>query len=150
MQSIILLKSLRLSLLNLVEDLTSEQLLKIPTNFNNNILWNLAHLVATQQILHYKLSNLDVLINETLVNENKKGSSPASWTLTPDILEIKNLLVELPNKLEKDYKMGIFQNFKSYKTSMGFELNNIEDSIEFNNAHEGIHIGSIIALKNLV
>ncbi|MGB5463369.1 MAG: DinB family protein, partial [Aureibaculum sp.] len=29
-------------------------------------------------------------------------------------------------------------------------LNNIQDAIEFNNFHEGIHLGYILALKKLV
>ena len=36
-----------------------EQLLYIPDGFNNHIFWNIAHCVATQQLLHYYLTGND-------------------------------------------------------------------------------------------
>ena len=38
-------------LLKITEDLTIEQLNKIPEGFKNNIAWNLTHLLVTQQLL---------------------------------------------------------------------------------------------------
>jgi len=32
-----------------------EQLNKIPEGFNNNLIWNIAHCVVTQQLLCYKV-----------------------------------------------------------------------------------------------
>lgn len=150
MKSIQLLKSLRTTLLNSVSNLSAEQLVITPPNFNNNILWNLAHLAVTQQILNYKLSGQAVLVSEKLLEENKKGTSPKNWSETPDINEVKDLLISLPEKLETDYNNGLFKQFNTYKTSMGIELNDINDSIEFNNFHEGLHMGTITALKNLI
>lgn len=150
MKSIQLLKTLRTTLLNSVSDLTPEQLLITPPKFNNNILWNLAHLAVTQQILNYKLSGQAVLVSEKLLGENKKGTSPKNWTETPNLTEIKDLLISLPEKLETDYNNGLFKQFDTYKTSMGIELNDINDSIEFNNFHEGLHMGAITMLKKLV
>ena len=46
-----------------LEDLTLDQIHAIPTGFKNSISWNVAHLVVTQQLLHYKLSNLDCLLS---------------------------------------------------------------------------------------
>jgi hypothetical protein len=35
---------------------TLEQLNKIPEGYNNNLIWNIAHVVVVQQMLVYKLS----------------------------------------------------------------------------------------------
>lgn len=150
MRAIEILKTTRAKLVETVSSLSNEQLLKIPQGFNNNILWNLTHLLVTQQILNYKLSGLDMHLDEKLIEENRKGSSPSSWTTTPDIDFVKQNLVDLPIKLEIDYNNKIFTSYKSYMTSLNFEIKSIEDSIEFNNFHEGIHLGSILALKKLV
>ena len=148
MRAIDLLKNIRTTILKTVEPLTSEQLLKIPSGFNNNILWNLSHLVATQQILNYKLSGLEMNVGEKFVEENRKGSSPTSWSIAPDIEFVKDKLVTLPQLLESDLTAGKFSEFKPYKTSLEFEIASIEDSINFNNFHEGLHLGAILGLKN--
>jgi len=42
----------------MIEDFSLEELNKIPEGFNNNIIWNIAHVIATQQALVYGLSGL--------------------------------------------------------------------------------------------
>ena len=49
------LKKSREIVTRLVSGLSIEQLHSIPQGFKNNIAWNVAHLVVTQQLLHYKL-----------------------------------------------------------------------------------------------
>jgi len=40
------------------DNYTLEQLNKIPEGFSNNLIWNIGHIIVTQQVLIYKLSNL--------------------------------------------------------------------------------------------
>lgn len=47
------LKKLRFAILKTIEQLPTEQLNKVPDGFNNNIIWNVAHLIASQQNLCY-------------------------------------------------------------------------------------------------
>ncbi len=49
----------------ILESLTLDQLNTKPKGFNNNIFWNIKHVVITQQLLTYKLSGLPVLVSET-------------------------------------------------------------------------------------
>ncbi|MCB0460976.1 MAG: DinB family protein, partial [Flavobacteriaceae bacterium] len=51
-----ILKANRKGILSLIEGLSIMQLNKIPQGFKNNIAWNVAHLLVTQQLLCYKLS----------------------------------------------------------------------------------------------
>jgi len=131
---------------DLVAGLTQPQLLKIPEGYKTNILWNIGHIVVTQQILHYTLSGLKPHISRTQLHYFRKESSPGEWKETPDISEIMSLLMELPLITESDYKEGKFVKFKPYTTSTGIVLSCIEDAFEFNLFHEGIHRGIIQCL----
>ena len=71
-----ILKKSRELVLKELEGLTLEQIHKIPEGFKNNIAWNVAHLVVTQQLLHYKLSGLNPLCPDDLIDGYRKGTFP--------------------------------------------------------------------------
>lgn len=127
-----------------------EQLLKIPAGFNNNIWWNIAHIVSTQQALVYGLSGLPIQIPQELKDKFKKGTVPDGTATDEEIEQVKKLLFSTIEKTIEDYENGVFQNFKEYPTSAGITLKNLEDSISFNLFHEGLHYGSILALQKAV
>ena len=47
---------------------------QIPSGFKNNLFWNAAHCLVTQQLLCYKLNNVDLLIPNDWVDVYKKGN----------------------------------------------------------------------------
>lgn len=145
-----ILKKSRRLILKKIENLSIEQLHLIPEGFTNNIAWNLAHLVVTQQLLHYKLSGLNCLIPDDLIDNYKKGTFPTDTFSEEDFEQIKELFIGLPNTLEEDFEAGIFKEYITYKTSVDFSLDSIETAISFNNLHEGIHLGIIMSLIKLV
>ncbi|SNR17461.1 DinB family protein [Tenacibaculum jejuense] len=145
-----ILRKSRELVLKRIEGLTHEQLHKIPEGFNNNIAWNVAHLVVTQQLLHYKLSGLQCLIPDDLIEKYRKGTAPTEELSEEEFEEVKELLAGLPDTLEEDYKEGIFKEYTEYPTSTGYVLSSIDNAIAFNNLHEGIHLGAIMALSKLV
>ena len=59
---------------DLLENLTLEQLNKVPEGFNNNIIWNVAHTIVTQQLLVYNLSAIPMIISDELVEMYRKGT----------------------------------------------------------------------------
>lgn len=144
--SIELLKAERNLIYTGIEKLTEEQLLKIPDGYKNNILWNLGHIIVTQQMLHYTLSRLEMHIPKEFVSLFRTGTSPLMWTESPDIESVKSLLLELPDKFLQDYKNDRFKEFRPYKTSTGVQLNSFEDAVSFNHFHEGTHTGIILGL----
>ena len=145
----ILLNSRKL-ILKALEKTSVEQLNKIPEGFKNNLIWNLAHLTVTQQLLCYKLSNLECLVSTKLIENFQKGTAPSYVVSEEEINQIKEQFLALPKKLEEDYANGIFKNFISYSTSVNITLNSIDDAIYFNNYHEGIHLGIILQLLKFV
>ncbi len=145
-----ILKKSRQLTLKAIDGLTLEQLHIIPDGFKNNIAWNVAHLVVTQQLLHYKLSGLDCLVPDELIEEHKKGTFPTRIFAKEEFEEVTDLFAGLPDTLEEDFNEGIFETFNTYPTSVGVELDSIEKAVAFNNYHEGIHLGVILALKKFV
>ena len=153
MQALLLdaIKTTRANALNLISDLSVAQLNHVPENFNNNIIWNLAHMVVTQELLTYGLSGLKGICPPELIEAYKKGTKPQAEAVSAvQIEEIKTLLTTSVDRFAADYEKGIFKTFKTYPTSYNITLESIDDAILFNNIHEGLHLGSILALKKLV
>lgn len=134
----------------LTKDLSDEQLLLIPEGFNNNILWNLGHVLVVQQLLSYGLCGLSLNVPEALVAACRPKTSPKNWQAAPERKMLEELLFELAEKFAKDYQAGLFTSFTPYTTSGGFSLSNLEEALSFNYFHEGIHLGTILALRKLV
>ena len=134
----------------ILENHTVEQLNKIPEGFKNNLIWNIAHIVVTQQLLVYKFSGLSMLVSDELVQKYMKGTKPEHDVSQAEVDEIKSLLFSTVEKTKEDYVKGIFKNFQEYPTSTGFVLKNLEDAIAFNNFHEGLHIGILMSLRKLI
>ena len=123
------------------------ELNKVPKEFNNNLFWNIAHLLVTQQLLTYNLSGLPMLINDEMVKKYRKGSKVEKEVSQEEVNQIKELLFSTLEKTKQDYKNGLFKNYKEYTVTTKSTLSNIEQAIEFNNFHEGIHLGYILAMK---
>ncbi len=131
----------------MLDNYSLEQLNKVPEGFNNNLIWNIAHVVVTQQLLVYKLSGLPMMIDDKMVNTYKKGTKTEGAVTQQEVDKVRGLLFSTLDQTEKDLKTGVFKSFNEYPTSTGFVLKSLEDAMHFNNFHEGIHLGYILALK---
>lgn len=140
----------RVLMLKLIDGLSIEQLNKIPEGSKNNIAWNIAHLVVTQQVLCYKLSGLACLIPDEMIGLYRKGTAPVNEVTKEEFDEIKELFISLALKFEEDYKKGVFQNYTEYTTSVNVTLTDIKSAATFNLFHEGIHLGALLGLRKLV
>ena len=146
-----LLVNLRFMSQKHIENNTLETLNKVPEGFNNNIIWNIAHILVTTQILAYKLSGLPLSISDEMVAKYKKDSKPEGDVTKAEVNDIKDLLVSTAEQLEADYKAGVFKNFTEYTVSTtGNTLRSIDDVLQFNILHEGMHLGYILALSRAV
>lgn len=141
----------RQKLVGYLEHLTPEQLTDIPYGFRNHIWWNIVHVLVTQQLLCYYLSNQEMLIEMQWVEAFKKGSIPDdSIPSSEEIKKIKNLLMSTQQQLEIDYFQAKLNDYKAYSSSYGYPIKNIEDAILFNLVHENMHLGSIKSMRKLV
>lgn len=121
---------------------------EIPKGFNNNLIWNAGHVVVTQQLLCYKLAGVATNVSDEMIAKYKKGSKPGAAV---DAAE-KDLIISLLNStvdgIEADLTSKDFSGFKAYPTSYGVTLTSVEDAIAFNLAHEAMHLGTMISLRN--
>ena len=142
-----IIRKTRVNVLKMVEGLSIDQLNKIPQGFNNNLIWNIGHLVAVQQNLCYKQAGLPIIIDETYFDTYKSDTKPDGLANEAGLEQIKELLVSTINQLEVDYKKNLFANYVPRPTRYNVDINNIDEAITFLLFHEGLHTGYILALK---
>jgi len=109
----------------------------IPKGYNNNIWWNIAHVVVTQQILVYKLAAQPIRVSQELVDKFKKGTVPNGKVTDEEIELIKKLLFTTIEDTIEDYEKELFDSYNEY-------------AIAFNLFHEGLHLGTILSLQKAV
>ena len=144
------LNQTRSNILKAIEGYSIEELNKIPDGFNNNLIWNFGHVIVTQQLLCYALANLPMQLSDEIVNKYRKGSKPTEFVSQSEFEFLKEHALELPKQTAEDFKKGIFEAYNAYTTSFNVLINNVEEAITFNNVHEGLHFGSILALRKLI
>ena len=149
-RAIDIIKQPRVLVLKEIEHLSVEQLNKIPTGFNNNIAWNLGHMIAAQQGICYKRSEIDTTISEEFFQTYKPGTKPEKFIDEAEIAFIKKQLFISLEQLEADLDKGIFVDYTKVMTRYGIELSDIDEAVTFLPFHEGLHIGYIMSLRKVV
>jgi hypothetical protein len=137
----------RALLLGFIENHSLEELNKVPTGFSNNIIWNIAHTIVTQQLLVYNLSGLPMMVSDEMVASYRKGTKSEKDVSQSEVDVVKGLLFSTIEKTKEDYENKVFKSYKEYTVSTKSTLTNVEEAIAFNNFHEGIHLGYILALR---
>ena len=88
-------------------------------------------------------------ISTEMMDKYKNGSKPTATT-QEEINELKVLLFSLLNQTKEDYANGMFTAYNEYTTGTGFHLANLKDTMEFNNYHEGIHLGFMMNIRKFI
>ena len=145
-------RHIRSSIHTAVEGLSAKQLLAMPPGFDNNIAWNLGHLVVVLPRLVYRPSGLPLPVAEAMVPLYLPNTSPADWETEPDAEALPAMLMSQLEQLEADYAGGRFSEngFSQFTTGSGMTLSDIDGALVFNTYHEAQHFGFIQALINIV
>ncbi|QCX02112.1 DinB family protein [Aggregatimonas sangjinii] len=134
-------------LYKILENTPKEELLRIPDGYRNNIWWNIAHTVVTQQILVYKFSGLQMRVPQELVDKFMKGTVPDGTATDDEMKQVSAFLFSTLEWTREDYDTDLFKDYNEYTTSNNVTLKSIDDAITFNIFHEGLHLGAILALQ---
>jgi hypothetical protein len=147
------IKKVRQFLLEQIAGLSTEQLNKIPEGYNNNIIWNLVHLIAAQQGICYLRAGQTVVISDKFIAPFFTNTKPEKIIETREIEEIKSLFISTIDELQTDYDRKVFNNYTPSPNILkvyGIEITGIDDALEFLLYHEGYHSGYVISLIRLL
>lgn len=143
------LQNIRDNYFKLLKTFSEEELHLIPAGFNNNIFWNVGHIIATQQAVCYLLSKATPAIPMEFIKDFRKGTAPTEeYKVKYNSELLKEYLQLTSEKIKDDYHLLKDLEFQPYTTSFGTSFKTVEDAIIFNNIHEGVHYGYILSLKN--
>lgn len=145
-----LLRATRHNFLKILDQSTPTSLLAIPDGFNNNILWNILHTLASQQLLVYGLSNTPFRLDKAFIFQYKSGTQPSDELDESMIDFARTHLISSVDQLTADFRQHIFGPYREAKLSYGLEIHSFEDAIHFNNLHEAMHYGQIKTYQKLL
>lgn len=103
----------------------------MPDGFNDNLIWNIGHVIVAQQGLIYKSSNLPGYVSDEMFSLYRPGTKPTSDTSQDEAEELKELLAWLIGETKEDFYNGKFITFNERMTGTGFYLSSLTDAIAF-------------------
>lgn len=135
-----------------LENYTLEQLNKVPVGFNNNLIWNIAHIVVVQQMLVYNLSGLPMMISPEMVEKYKRGTKPEADVSQEEVDKIKALLFETIAQTKSDFENNRFATttYNTFTTQLGFTMKTAEEAMQFNYFHEAMHVGMMMSIRKFI
>ena len=106
--------------------------------------------MVTHQLLFYKRSGLAMNVPDEWVAAFSKGSKPERDYTAEEVAAIDAALFATYEQFEADLAQNRFSGMKPYTTSTNMVLDSVETTQNFVLFHDGIHLGSILALAKLV
>ncbi|WP_293952534.1 MULTISPECIES: DinB family protein [unclassified Sphingobacterium] len=140
-------KTSRMAYFKFFEHYSLEELNRIPVGFGNNLIWNIGHIIATQHKLIYIGSNVKGHIPEEIFLKYQSGTKPTVPVSQQEADLLKSLLVEQIEPTILDFNNNLFLHYNSRTTGTGFHVASIYDAFEWNNFHEGLHMGYMMSIK---
>jgi len=137
-----LLEKRRVMLLKNTEHLTTDQYNLVPPGFNNNIIWNMGHMLIVTEVLLYSNTPFEIPRPEFDIDGFKKGTKPELAIDDYGISQIRKSLsdtVPVLRKLLKDAQSVSLQVSKSEPLHLLIS----DKSLDFMLFHEDMHFAKI-------
>lgn len=136
--------------LELTANCPPEEMNRVPAGFRNNLIWNLGHVVASQQTLCYSLSDLQPRVSQSHIELYKPTTVPVDFVGQEQIDEIRGMAIATIDQLQEDYHAGLFRTYQGRQTKFGVLLSNIDEAIAYVSTHESLHFGFSKALLKVL
>ncbi|MDF9839774.1 MULTISPECIES: DinB family protein [unclassified Paenibacillus] len=134
-------------LLKLVEECSNNKRSLVPEHFNNNLHWQIGHVLIMTEQLIFGLTNQQLALP---VHYNKffgSGTRPADWKeAAPDwdllVIQLKEQPDRIQERFQNKHEMPVKENFLKAECT--------EEVIISSVLHEVNHIGNISAMLKLL
>ncbi|MCZ8520781.1 MULTISPECIES: DinB family protein [Paenibacillus] len=132
-----------------VNEMSEEETRTLPRRFNNNILWNLGHILLVHEKFSFALTNEKMELPKHFAEVFAPGTKPENWgTQVPSLEEILLLLSKQIERIEQTLGHRLEEELeKPFVTSAGLELSEVKECLSFCLYHEGMHFATIKAIK---
>jgi hypothetical protein len=140
-QHIIELALKRSRLLNLTKEVSNAQYNLIPLGFNNNIIWNIGHLIVFSENLLYEKSGLSLPDHYLSLKKFHMGTIPKGDIEKEEIAYLRDLYMNSFNIFAAD-----LSNIKGSHTASQDDLKIDERIMNFLLFHEDQHYQRVYAL----
>ncbi|MGX5789932.1 DinB family protein [Staphylococcus equorum] len=136
-----------------IKDIDEEKAIFQPDIANNNIKWQLGHLILLNDFLVFETINGEKVLEQTAAKYFLWGTSPTNFDGNePSFKELRLLLNEqlnkifngLENQLQKDRNEPIILK------DLDIVMENFNESIHFAIIHMNRHLGQIVLLKSII
>lgn len=148
-KSLELITFAREGLLGVLDGLTLAQVNMVPAGFNNNLAWQLAHVIAVEQKYIYEKGGLPVNIDPAIIEAYGNGTKPEKDLTQAELDDFKKLAIATIEKLAADCESGHFDNYAPHALRH-IQIQNIDDALQFILFHEGLHVGAARDLRRAV
>ncbi|SHL35034.1 DinB superfamily protein [Chitinophaga jiangningensis] len=145
-----IISHIRSNYVKLFDLYSTEQLNKVPEGFNNNILWNLGHLLVTDEIMFYQAAGRPANLDEQFIARFRRGTRPEGALSEADTEKIKQEMQHALLRVQEDHQQGKFAAYTPMTLSSGIVINNIGDAIAFAGYHHGLHTAAINNLRKFI
>jgi hypothetical protein len=135
------LKNQRSNLLLQLENLSNEAIGLIPAGSNNNILWNLGHILVIPQYYFYVASEHPPHVEQYYIQNYMSGTRPNATDISKEYKAIKELLLPTLDLLKSDFEKEMFNDFRAFGNL------DFVSTLEFLTKHEAKHV---VKINNLL
>jgi DinB superfamily len=142
-----MIEKTRKSLLQEVAKLSEEKAKRIPEGFNNNIIWNVGHILLATKVLVFDFAGEPFSLPEDCEKFFAKGTKPSDWQEEPPSLSVLNTLLEeqlntMLSIFSGKLASSVRENFKGAET--------VGELLLVNLLHENTHANTIYAMKKIL
>ncbi|MFT3903394.1 MAG: DinB family protein [Niabella sp.] len=153
MFSIDFIKKQREKFVLFVDELSLDELNKVPEGFNDNIIWNLGHIMVSSYVLMYLRTEANPVFQVPYLEKYGIGSRPEkdNPATAEDVANVKSLVVDSINEIEQDLHQGVFDNMTPFPTkTYGIDMKTPEDILAWIFAHDAMHFATAKAYQRMI
>lgn len=145
------MRAVRAKIATQLEAFSVEQMNAIPAGLNNNLAWQLGHLVVSTELLAYVRSQAAPDKVVPLADKYKVGTKPESFITAEEIEGLKQRFFSSLDQLEADYQSGLLAGAQPFATmTFGIMAHTIEEILQMCLWHDTLHWGNINVIRKLV